>query len=161
MASFDIVSKLNVQEVNNAVANSLKEIKQRYDFKGSSSSISIGDNILVIETEDELKAKQIWEILISHLVKRKVDPKCLLLEGTEKASGKNIRQNFRLTEGIDQPNAKIIISEVKKSKLKVQLRIQGDELRVNGSKKDDLQKVIEIIRNLNLEMPTQFINFRD
>ena len=161
MPSFDVVNKLNMQEVNNAVANSLKEILQRYDFKGSLSNITVAENALVIETEDELKAKQIWEILIGHFVKRKVDPKCLLLENSEKASGNNIRQNFRLLEGIDQTTAKSIISEVKKNKLKVQLRIQGDELRVNGSKKDDLQKVIEIIRGLNLEMPTQFINFRD
>ena len=161
MASFDVVSKLDMQEVNNAVANSLKEIKQRYDFKGSVSDITLNDRSLLIETEDELKGKQIHEILIGHFVKRKVDPKCLELGNTEKASGNTIRQYFRLIEGIDQTNSKQIIGEVKKNKFKVQIRIQGDELRVSGSKKDDLQKVIELIRNLKLDLPVQFLNFRD
>ena len=161
MPSFDIVSKIDMQEVHNAVANSMKEISQRYDFKGSISRLEIKDQSIVLETEDELKAKQVNELLIGHLVKRKVDPKAIELKSTEKASGNTIRQVYELIEGIDQKVSKKIISEVKSSKLKVQVKIQGDELRVSGAKKDDLQKVIEIAKALRLDLPLQFLNFRD
>ena len=161
MPSFDIVSKIDMQEVNNAVANSMKEIKQRYDFKGSISNLEIKDQSIVLETEDEQKAKQVNDLLTGHLVKRKVDPKAINLKSTEKASGNTIRQVYELIEGIDQKASKKVISEVKNSKLKVQVKIQGDELRVSGSKRDDLQKVIEIAKGLKLELPLQFLNFRD
>ena len=161
MPSFDIVSKIDMQEVNNAVANSMKEIKQRYDFKGSISNLEIKDQSIILETEDELKAKQVNDLLTGHLVKRKVDPKAINLKSTEKASGNTIRQVYELIEGIDQKASKKVISEVKNSKLKVQVKIQGDELRVSGSKRDDLQKVIEIAKGLKLELPLQFLNFRD
>ena len=161
MPSFDIVSKIDMQEVHNAVANSMKEISQRYDFKGSISRLEIKDQSIVLETEDELKAKQVNELLIGHLVKRKVDPKAIELKSTEKASGNTIRQVYELIEGIDQKVSKKIISEVKSSKLKVQVKIQGDELRVSGAKRDDLQKVIEIAKALRLDLPLQFLNFRD
>ena len=161
MPSFDIVSKIDMQEVNNAVANSMKEIKQRYDFKGSISNLEIKDQSIILETEDEQKAKQVNDLLTGHLVKRKVDPKAINLKSTEKASGNTIRQVYELIEGIDQKASKKVISEVKNSKLKVQVKIQGDELRVSGSKRDDLQKVIEITKGLKLELPLQFLNFRD
>tara|TARA_A100001011_G_C14114077_1_gene758312 strand:- start:219 stop:704 length:486 start_codon:yes stop_codon:yes gene_type:complete len=161
MPSFDIVSKIDMQEVHNAVANSMKEITQRYDFKGSISRLEIKDQSIILETEDELKAKQVNDLLIGHLVKRKVDPKAIELKSTEKASGNTIRQVYELIEGIDQKVSKKIISEVRSSKLKVQVKIQGDELRVSGAKKDDLQKVIEIAKALRLDLPLQFLNFRD
>tara|TARA_Y200000002_G_C22645369_1_gene648880 strand:- start:947 stop:1432 length:486 start_codon:yes stop_codon:yes gene_type:complete len=161
MPSFDIVSKIDMQEVHNAVANSTKEIKQRYDFKGSISNLEVKDKSIILETEDELKAKQVSDLLTAHLVKRKVDPKVINLRSTEKASGNTIRQVYELIEGIDQIVSKKVISEVKKSKLKVQVKIQGDELRVSGGKRDDLQKVIEIAKGLKLELPLQFLNFRD
>ena len=161
MPSFDIVSKIDMQEVHNAVANSMKEITQRYDFKGSISRLEIKDQLIILETEDELKAKQVNDLLIGHLVKRKVDPKAIELKSTEKASGNTIRQVYELIEGIDQKVSKKIISEVKNSRLKVQVKIQGDELRVSGAKKDDLQKVIEIAKALRLDLPLQFLNFRD
>lgn len=150
-----------MQEVSNAVANSMKEISQRYDFKGSISKLEIKENNLLLETEDELKAKQVYELLIGHFVKRKVDPKVIVLKNTEKASGNTIRQVYDLLEGIEQKVSKKIISEVKASKLKVQVKIQGDELRVTGAKRDDLQKVMELCRGLQLDVPTQFLNFRD
>ena len=150
-----------MQEVHNAVANSTKEIKQRYDFKGSISNLEVKDKSIILETEDELKAKQVSDLLTAHLVKRKVDPKVINLRSTEKASGNTIRQVYELIEGIDQIVSKKVISEVKKSKLKVQVKIQGDELRVSGGKRDDLQKVIEIAKGLKLELPLQFLNFRD
>ena len=161
MPNFDIVSKINMQEVNNAVANAMKEIKQRYDFKGSISNLDIKDQSIILETEDELKAKQVNDLLTGHLVKRRVDPKAIQLKSTEKASGNTIRQVYELIEGIDQKVSKKIISEVKSSKLKVQVKIQGDELRVSGAKRDDLQKVIGIAKALRLDLPLQFLNFRD
>jgi uncharacterized protein YajQ (UPF0234 family) len=161
MPSFDIVSKLDMQEIENAIFNATKEINQRYDFKGSNTSISRNENVLVVETEDELKAKQVNELLIGHFVKRSVDPKALEIKFTEPASGNRIRQSYELLEGIEQDTSKKIITAVKQSKLKVQVKIQGNELRVSGAKRDNLQEVISIAKKLDLPLPLQYINFRD
>ena len=161
MPTFDIVSKIDMQEVSNAVSNSMKEISQRYDFKGSNSKIDLKEKNIVLETEDELKAKQVNEILLGHFVKRNIDPTVLKLKNSEKASGNTIRQTYDLMEGIDQVASKKIISEVKSTKIKVQVKIQGNELRVSGAKRDDLQKTMEIVKNIELEMPVQFVNLRD
>ena len=161
MASFDIVSKIDIQEVKNAITNCMKEIGQRYDFKGSISKLELKDECIVLETEDDLKAKQVYDLLIGHFVKRKVDPKSIILASTDRASGNTIRQTYELKQGIDQKASKKIIGEVKATKLKVQVKIQGDELRANGSKRDDLQKVMELIRGLKLDLPLQFVNLRD
>jgi uncharacterized protein YajQ (UPF0234 family) len=150
-----------MQEVSNAVSNSMKEISQRYDFKGSNSKIDLKEKNIVLETEDELKAKQVNEILLGHFVKRNIDPTVLKLKNSEKASGNTIRQTYDLMEGIDQVASKKIISEVKSTKMKVQVKIQGNELRVSGAKRDDLQKTMEIVKNIELEMPVQFVNLRD
>ena len=161
MPTFDIVSKIDMQEVSNAVSNSMKEISQRYDFKGSNSKIDLKEKNIILETEDELKAKQVNEILLGHFVKRNIDPTILKLKNSEKASGNTIRQTYDLMEGIDQVASKKIISEVKSTKMKVQVKIQGNELRVSGAKRDDLQKTMEIVKNIELEMPVQFVNLRD
>ena len=161
MPTFDIVSKIDMQEVSNAVSNSMKEISQRYDFKGSISKIDLKEKNIILETEDELKAKQVNEILLGHFVKRNIDPTVLKLKNSEKASGNTIRQTYDLMEGIDQVASKKIISEVKSTKMKVQVKIQGNELRVSGAKRDDLQKTMEIVKNIELEMPVQFVNLRD
>ena len=161
MASFDIVSKIDIQEVKNAITNCMKEIGQRYDFKGSISKLELKDECIVLETEDDLKAKQVYDLLIGHFVKRKVDPKSIILASTDRASGNTIRQTYELKQGIDQKASKKIIGEVKATKLKVQVKIQGDELRANGSKRDYLQKVMELIRGLKLDLPLQFVNLRD
>jgi uncharacterized protein YajQ (UPF0234 family) len=161
MPTFDIVSKIDMQEVSNAVSNSMKEISQRYDFKGSNSKIDLMEKNIVLETEDELKAKQVNEILLGHFVKRNIDPTVIKLKNSEKASGNTIRQTYDLMEGIDQVASKKIISEVKSTKMKVQVKIQGNELRVSGAKRDDLQKTMEIVKKIELEMPVQFVNLRD
>ena len=161
MPTFDIVSKIDMQEVSNAVSNSMKEISQRYDFKGSNSKIDLKEKNIILETEDELKAKQVNEILLGHFVKRNIDPTVLKLKNSEKASGNTIRQTYDLMEGIDQVASKKIISEVKSTKMKVQVKIQGNELRVSGAKRDDLQKTMEIVKNIELEIPVQFVNLRD
>ena len=161
MPSFDVVSKLNMQEIDNSISNSMKEITQRYDFKGSNSKIERSEKIITITTEDDLKAKQVLDILNSHIIKRDVDPRSIKLKNSESASGNTIRQTFNLIEGVDQDVSKKIISTIKASKMKVQVKIQGAELRISGAKRDNLQDAIQIIKDLNIEIPLQYINFRD
>tara|TARA_B100000965_G_C19182389_1_gene579379 strand:- start:104 stop:589 length:486 start_codon:yes stop_codon:yes gene_type:complete len=161
MPSFDVVSRLESQEVDNAIGNSMKEISQRYDFKGSNAKIERNENIITITAEDELKAKQVVDLLTSHVIKRKIDPKAIKLKSSEAASGNSIRQIYDLVEGIDQEIGKKITSLVKSSKLKVQAKIQGSELRISGGKRDDLQEIIQKINSLDLSIPLQIVNFRD
>ena len=161
MTSFDVVSKLDMQEIDNSISNSMKEITQRYDFKGSDSKIERSDKIITLTTEDELKAKQVLDILNGHIIKRNVDTRSIKLKNSESASGNTIRQTFDLIEGVDQDISKKIISTIKSSKMKVQVKIQGNELRVSGAKRDNLQDAIQIIKDLDLSLPLQYINFRD
>ena len=161
MPSFDVVSKLDLQEIDNSISNSMKEITQRYDFKGSNSKIERSDKIITLTTEDELKAKQVLDILNGHIIKRNVDTRSIKLKNSESASGNTIRQTFDLIEGVDQDISKKIISAIKSSKMKVQVKIQGNELRVSGAKRDNLQEAIQIIKDLDLPVPLQYVNFRD
>ena len=161
MPSFDIVSKVDLSELKNAILNSMKEIGQRYDFKGSISQIELETDFVVVITEDDLKAKQVNEILIANLIRRKVDPKVIRELSREPASGNTIRIRFEIVQGIQKEEAKLINMAIKKSKLKVKSQIQGDELRVSGQKRDDLQRVIELVKGLSLQIPAQFVNFRD
>ena len=161
MPSFDVVNKLDYQEIDNAIGNVSREIANRYDFKGSNTTIERKDNDLNVVAEDELKLNQVHDLIITHLVRRKVDPLCLKKEKKEKAGGNNIRQFYKLIEGIEQIIAKKITSEVKNSKIKVQIKINGNELRVDGKKKDDLQHVMKIIKDSKIDIPIQFINFRN
>ena len=138
MPTFDVVSRLEMQEIDNALSNAMKEITQRYDFKGSISKLERSDNVVTLLTEDDMKAKQVIEILTSHLIKRKIDPKAVKLKSSENASGNTIRQKYDLLEGIDQEMGKKITKMIKDTKLKVQAKIQGNELRVSGAKKDNL-----------------------
>jgi hypothetical protein len=161
MPSFDVVSRLVIQEIDNSISNSMKEMGQRYDFKASNSKLERNDNAIILTTEDELKAKQVYDLLISHIIKRKIDPQIIKLKNSEKASGNTIRQTYNLIDGVDQENGKKITSMVKNLKLKVQAKIQGNELRISGPKRDVLQEVIQKIKDLKLDIPLQFINFRD
>jgi|TARA_B100000902_G_scaffold399211_1_gene469016 hypothetical protein len=159
--SFDIVSKVDLSELKNAILNSMKEIGQRYDFKGSISQIELETDCVVVITEDDLKAKQVNEILLANLIRRKVDPKVIRELSREPASGNTIRIRFGIVQGIQKEEAKLINMEIKKSKLKVKSQVQGDELRVSGQKRDDLQRVIKLVKDLSLQIPAQFVNFRD
>ena len=161
MPSFDVVNRLDFQEIDNAIGNTSREILNRYDFKGSDTSIERKDNNLTVITEDELKINQVHDLIITHFVRRKIDPLCLSKENTEKAGGNKIRQTYKLIEGIEQTIAKKITADVKNSKIKVQIKINGNELRVDSKKKDDLQSVIQIIKDSKIGIPIQFINFRD
>lgn len=161
MPSFDVVSRIDHQEIDNAIGNATREITTRYDFKGSNTSIEKKDNSIVVLTDDEMKAGQVNDMLVTHFVRRKVDPLCLKKKELEKAGGNKIKQIYDLIEGIDQSICKKLISDVKSSKMKVQVKINGNELRVDGKKKDDLQSVIQLIESSNIGIPIQFINFRD
>lgn len=161
MPSFDVVSRLDHQEIDNAIGNATREITTRYDFKGSNTSIEKKDNSIVVLTDDEMKAGQVNDMLVTHFVRRKVDPLCLKKKELEKAGGNKIKQIYDLIEGIDQSICKKLIADVKSSKIKVQVKINGNELRVDGKKKDDLQSVIKLIESSNIGIPIQFINFRD
>ena len=161
MPSFDVVSRLDHQEIDNAIGNATREITTRYDFKGSDTSIEKKENCVVVTTDDEMKAGQVNDMLVTHFVRRKVDPLCLKKKELEKAGGNKIRQSYDLIEGIEQSLCKKITADIKSSKLKVQVKINGNELRIDGKKKDDLQNVMQLIEESNIGIPVQFINFRD
>ena len=161
MPSFDVVSRLDHQEIDNAIGNATREITTRYDFKGSDTSIEKKENCVIITTDDEMKAGQVNDMLITHFVRRKVDPLCLKKKELEKVGGNKIRQSYDLIEGIEQSLCKKITADIKSSKLKVQVKINGNELRVDGKKKDDLQNVMQLIEESKIGIPVQFINFRD
>ncbi len=161
MASFDVVSRIDFQEIDNAIANALREITNRYDFKGSDTSLERSDKTITVITDDELKLNQVNDLLISHFVRRSLDPLALGKKEKEKAGGDRIRQTISLVEGIEQDMAKKITSEIKNSKMKVQAKINGNELRIDGKKRDDLQSAMQLIEDIKIGIPIQFINFRD
>ena len=161
MPSFDVISKINYQEFDNALSNCLREISNRFDFKGLQISIDRKDKLITTIAPDELKLKQVNELLQTHLIRRKVDPRVVSMKSSESASGGSIRQISELKEGISQENAKKVIADIKKLKLKIQIKIQGDELRVDGKKKDDLQEAISAIKSIDIGLPIEFVNFRD
>jgi cyclic-di-GMP-binding protein len=159
--SFDIVSRIDLPEVDNALAGIAREIGTRFDFKGSKCAIAREEANITITADDDLKLKQMHELLKVHLTRRKVDPAALDYKPPEKASGNTVRQQVVLRQGVDSGLARRLVKEVKDSKLKVQVSVQGDELRVAGKKRDDLQAAITLVRALKIEQPLQYINFRD
>ena len=161
MPSFDVISKINLQEFDNALSNCLREISNRFDFKGLNISIERKENLIITIAPDELKLRQVNELLQTHLIRRKVDPRVINMKSSENAAGGSLRQLSELKEGISQENAKKIIAEIKKLKLKIQIKIQGDELRVDGKKKDDLQEAMNAIKSIDISLPIDFVNFRD
>ena len=122
MPSFDVVSKLDHQEINNAIGNAIREISNRYDFKGSDTSIELKDNEISVATDDELKLNQVHDLIITHFVRRKVDPLCLDKQNVEKAGGNKVRQQYKLIEGIEQTIAKKITAVIKSSKINFDIR---------------------------------------
>jgi cyclic-di-GMP-binding protein len=161
LPSFDIVSRVDLAEVDNALAGITREIATRFDFKGSKCTVERQDGILTVLADDDLKLKQMHELLKVHMTRRKVEPGALDYKPPEKASGNTVRQSIGLRQGVDANLARQLIREIKDSKLKVQVSIQGEELRVTGKKRDDLQSAIAVVRGLKLEQPLQYLNFRD
>ena len=161
MPSFDIVSRIDLAEVDNALSGITREIGTRFDFKGSKCTIRRQEGILTVAADDELKLKQVHELLKVHLTRRKVEPAALDYKTPEKASGNTLRQTIVLRQGVDANLARQLIREIKDSKLKVQVSIQGDEVRVTGKKRDDLQAAIAVVREAKIDQPLQYVNFRD
>jgi uncharacterized protein YajQ (UPF0234 family) len=161
MPSFDIVSKTDFQEIDNALQNLIREISTRYDFKGSNCTIERKEREITINADDDLKLKQMHELLQGHLARRKIDAGILDYKEPEKAAGQSVRQKVTVKEGIDKELAKRIVKDIKGSGLKVQVAIQGEELRVSGKKRDDLQATIQFVKGLKIEQPLQYENFRD
>jgi uncharacterized protein YajQ (UPF0234 family) len=160
--SFDIVSEVNLQEVDNAVNQARKEIGQRYDFKGSSSSIELNqkDTQLVLHSDDENKIKSVIDVLQEKLIRRGVPLKSLEYGTVEPAAGGTVRQIVRLRVGIDKENGRLLVKTIKESGMKVQAQIMDDQVRVSGRKKDDLQAVMALLRKADLPFAVQFTNYR-
>ncbi len=161
--SFDVVSKVETQEVTNAVQQAMKEIHTRFDFKGSKSNITFDGKELILISDDEQKLKSVVDILKEKLVKRKVPLNGIIYEKVQEAAGNTVRQNAKLQQGIPSEKAKEIIKIIKNSKLrKVQASIQGDQLRITSPSRDELQEVIKMLREseASLAIPLQYTNYR-
>jgi len=158
--SFDVVSKIDMAEVTNAVTQALKEISQRFDFKGSKSNITQEKDALVVVSDDEYKLKSVVDILQTKLVKRGVPTKNLTYGKMEPAQGGTVRQRITIQQGIPTDKAKEIVKAIKDAKLKVQASIQADQVRVSGKSRDELQTVIQFLKGKDFGVELQFINYR-
>jgi cyclic-di-GMP-binding protein len=161
MPSFDIVSKVDMQEVDNAVNQAIKEIGQRYDFKGSKSEISQERDAVKILADDDYKLKAVVDVLQSKFIKRNISIKALQYGKVEPASGGMARQIITVQQGISKEKGKEIVAAIKESKIKVQAQIQDDQVRVTGKNRDDLQEAIQLLKGKDLGVEMQFVNFRD
>lgn len=161
MPTFDIVNKINLEAFKNAVDGVNREIENRYDFKGSVSKIIVDNDDYFILAESDMKINQLKELLSKNLVRKDVNVKSISFDDAEKASGGNIKIPLVLNQGINKENAQKIIKYLKDLKIKIQVSIQGDQLRVAGKKRDDLQDTIAHLKSLEISIPLNFINFRD
>ncbi|NWF39707.1 YajQ family cyclic di-GMP-binding protein [Mariprofundus sp. NF] len=161
MPSFDIVSETDMQEMSNAVNQVVKEITTRYDFKGSKASIELGDNGITVVGDDINKLNTVTELLRAKLVRRKLEPSCLEYGDPQDASGGCKRQEISIKQGVSTELAKKIVKKIKEEKMKVQASIQGDQVRVTGKKRDDLQAAMALVKGVESDRPLSFTNFRD
>ncbi|MFN8624664.1 MAG: YajQ family cyclic di-GMP-binding protein [Candidatus Binatia bacterium] len=161
MPSFDVVSQVDPQEIDNAVNQTRKEVGQRYDFKGSKTTIALEGNDIQVVSDDDFKVKAVVDVMQSKLVRRGISLKALVYGKIEPAAGGLAKQTITVQQGIDTEKARGIVKIVKDSKLKVQSQIQGDQVRITGKKRDDLQAAIQLLKAQDLDLPLQFINYRD
>ncbi len=161
MSSFDVVSKTDLMEVDNAINGVKREIKQRFDLAGTKYDIERIDNRLKMIADDTMKLSRVESLLRRYLERRKVDQGAFEFKATQNAAGGTIRQSISIRQGIDVDLGRKITKAVKGAKIKVQVSIQGTELRMSGKKRDDLQKTIAFIKEMNIEQPLQYVNFRD
>jgi cyclic-di-GMP-binding protein len=160
MPSFDVVSEVNQHEVRNAVDQANREIGARFDFKGSDARVETPDDNLLLEAQSEFQIDQMRDILTGKLAKRGVDVGALKFDKIE-TTGTRARQKIEVRQGIDQDTARKIVKLIKDSKIKVQASIQGEQLRVTGKKRDDLQETIALLKKSDVGLPLQYQNFRD
>ena len=160
MPSFDVVSEVDQHELANAVDQAHREISNRFDFKGSSAKIELADGRIQLHADSDFQIQQIHPVLYQKLTSRQIDIACLDA-GKVETSGKGVKQSVQVRQGIDKETAKKAVAKIKESKLKVQAQIQGEQLRVTGKKRDDLQSVMAMLKSAELGLPMQFQNFRD
>jgi cyclic-di-GMP-binding protein len=160
MPSFDIVSEIEMTEAQNAVDNSKRELETRYDFRGVDASIELANEVITLKAEADPQVMQLFDILAGKVAKRGLDVASLELKDIER-SGKYVSRKVALKQGIDKEMAKKVVKLIKDSKIKVQAAIQGEEVRVTGKKRDDLQQAMQVVRTGELGQPFQFKNFRD
>ncbi|QKT04724.1 YajQ family cyclic di-GMP-binding protein [Ectothiorhodospiraceae bacterium 2226] len=160
MPSFDVVSEIDQHELDNAVDQTNRELTTRFDFKGVDAKVTREDQVLLLEADSAFQLDQMLDILHKKMVKRGVDI-ASLEPGEVEESGRRAKQRLTVRQGIDTPLAKRIVKLVKDSKLKVQASIQGEQVRVSGKNRDDLQAVIQMLREAKLDLPLQYVNFRD
>ncbi|MGE5679240.1 MAG: YajQ family cyclic di-GMP-binding protein [Bacillota bacterium] len=160
--SFDIVSEIDFQEVDNAINQAIKEIQQRYDLKDSQTEVELNkkDKYISINSKDDYSLKASVDIIESKFIKRNISLKAMKLEEVEPASGGRVKQKITLQNGISKENAKLVVKLIKDSKIKVNAQIMDEQIRVTGPKLDDLQQVIAIVKNADLAFPTQFTNYK-
>lgn len=161
MPSFDVVSELDHHEIDNAVDQAKRELVQRYDFKGTETTMERTPNEITIRSNAEGRLAAALQVLEEKVVRRKVSLKTLDAQEPQPAGGSTWKQSIVLREGVDKEKAKLIVKAIKDSKLKVQASIQGDAIRVNGKKRDDLQAAIAMLKEQDFDLPLQFNNFRD
>lgn len=160
MPSFDVVSEVDMHEVTNAVDQANREVSTRFDFKGSQSRFEVEESVIKLSTQSDFQLKQMLDVLTSKLARREVDVGCLDV-GEPELAGQQARQKITLRQGIDKDLARTIVKRIKDGKVKVQAAVQGDQVRVSGKKRDDLQAVMADLRQADLGLPLQFRNFRD
>ena len=160
MPSFDIVSEVDMHELSNAVDNANRAIKQRYDFKGTETNVKQTNEEVTLSSESEFQVQQVLDIMHKELVRRKVDIKSLE-QGDMKPLGKLVQQKLLIKQGVDKDTSRKIVKLIKDKKLKVQASIQGEQVRVTGKKRDDLQAVMTMLREQDLSVALQYTNFRD
>ena len=161
MPSFDIVCEIDMQEMDNAVNQVKKEITTRYDFKHSKANIELADGVIKLTGDDVNNLNTVCEILRAKMVRRKLDAKSLEYDDPENASGDTKRQILTIKQGVDKELAKKIVKLIKQEKMKVQAAIQGEQVRVTGKKRDDLQAAMALVRQMDADRPLSFTNFRD
>ncbi|MBX3023331.1 YajQ family cyclic di-GMP-binding protein [bacterium] len=161
MPSFDVVSQVDLQEVDNAVNQARKEVAQRYDFKGSDTEIAHEGTEIRITSSDEYKVKAVVEVLQGKAAKRQIPLKAFVYGAIEAAAGGRARQTVTVQQGIAIEKARLIVKAIKDSKLKVQAQIQGEQVRVSGKARDDLQRAMHVLKQQDIDLPLQFTNFRD
>ena len=160
MPSFDVVSQVDLNEVSNAVNQATRELDNRFDFKGTNAKFELDDSAVTVRAPNEFQVIQMYDILTARLASRKINVGCLEREATQQ-NVSDAWQIVRVRQGIDTDLARQLVKLVKQAKMKVQVAIQGNQLRVSGNKKDALQKVIELIKEQDVSLPLQFVNFRD
>ncbi len=161
MPSFDVVSKTDLMEVDNAINGVKRETKQRFDLKGTKCDIERTDNTLTMIADDTMKLTQLEDLLRKYLARRNVDQGAFDFNAPQNAAGGTIRRTISIRQGIDADLGRKITKAVRAAKIKVQLAIQGSELRMSGKKRDDLQETIAFIKEMDIDQPLQYVNFRD